>query len=181
MENIKNYKLKTFLKQSPELIEEYSSILKHLEEIPTKNELKSLKLREVEFVKKQIGNDKALAEIFEYMHEIDEEKLMNLKITEFYGFFNYIINQLEALLATEERHLVSEHVDFKWEAVEGSKRLSKLGILPMIDNLAQGDILKYEQILDLPYMTVFKKLMLDRIKGDIEKDMNKVKTRSNDV
>lgn len=178
MTELTNYTLNEFLQQDEELIKEYSKILRLVEPIPTTNELKNLKLSEVEYVKQNIDNMGAITTIFQYLEGVDEKQLMKMKIVNFYGLFNSIMKQLEQILALEEEHLVSEHTDFKWEAVEGSKRLGVLGILPMVDNLAGGDILKYDAILEQPYMTVFRKLMLDRIKSDIQKDMEKIKTKT---
>lgn len=176
MEKIKNFKVKEFLKQDVELVEQYTQLLRLLEPIPTANKIQDLTLREVEFIKMGVKDEESLAEVFEYMEGVDNNGFMNLNITTFYGLYNDIINQLENLLGMEKQELISEHSDFKWEAVDGSKRLSVMGVLPMIDNLAGGDVLKYEQILDMPYMTIFNKLRLERIQRDIERDMSKVKT-----
>jgi hypothetical protein len=46
----------------------------------------------------------------------------------------------------------------------------------MVDTLAGGDILKYEEVLEMSYNTVFNKMMLDVIKGDLEHEMSKIKT-----
>lgn len=175
-----NYKLRDFLVQDITLIEEYANILRLVEPIPTVNKLQDLKLREVEFIKKNIGNQQAIPRIFNYMEGINEDKVMDMTITTFYGLMNSIVKQLENLLGMEEQHLTANHSDMKWEAVDGSKRLSVLGILPMVDNLAGGDILKYEQILDLPYLTVFNRLRMDVIKADIQHDISKLKIKTQD-
>jgi hypothetical protein len=172
---INNYKLKEFLQQSPELIEEYSTILTLSNPTPTKHNLQDLKFSEVEFVKQNLGKEDALEEVFDLM---DNSELLEIKVVQFYGKLNFIKEQLEQVVRVEEEHLTSKHTDFKWEAVEGSKRLSGLGILPLVDSLAQGDILKYDEILNLPYTTVLKKLILDTLKSDIQKDMDKIKTNS---
>ncbi|MFC6858799.1 hypothetical protein [Zunongwangia atlantica] len=181
MEEIKNYTLKEFLQQPPELIEEYSKLLKNLEPIETKNKIYELTLGEVEEIKQNFGNEDALPHIYKYMHGLSEDEFLKLKVTEFYALLNSITKQLENLLAMEERELTPKHHDTKWEMVEGSKRLGKLGILPTVDSLAGGDILKFQQVLDLKYITVFNKLRLDRIKADIQTDMDKIKTKNDSV
>lgn len=177
MVEIENYSIKEFLSQPYEVMEEYARLLKHLDPIKTKHELKSLTFDNVETIKKTIENQDALPEIFQLMDGLEKEQFENLTVTEFYAKMNYIINQLEHLYKMEEHHLTSQHSDFKWEAVEGSKRLAKFGVLPLVDNLAGGDILKYNAILDLPYMTVFNKLRMDVTVKDIQKDMEKIKTQ----
>ena len=177
MREIKNYKLKDFLKKDTELIESYQRILKHLKPIDTKYKLQDLTFRQVETIKQGIDDPETLPEVFEYIHGMSGDEFENIKIIDFYGLYNGIIKQIENLLGMEEQELTSIHSDTKWELVEGSKRLSVMGILPTVDNLAGGDILKYEQVLDLPYLTVFNKLRMERIKSDIEKDMNKIKIK----
>lgn len=173
---INNYKISEFLELNTDEVERYTNLLKYLEPVPTINELKDLTFREVETIKHIIQDSDSLPEVFKYMQGLNEEQFLNLKVVEFYELYNYIIKQLENLSKMETQELVSEHSDYKWEAVEGSERLSVMGILPTIDRLAVGDILKYEEILDLPYLTVFNRLRMDRIKSDIEHDMNKIKT-----
>ena len=177
---IKNYKLRDFLEIRGSEIERYTNLLKYLDPTPTKHEIKDLTFREVESIKQIIRDSDSLPEVFKYMQGIDEEEFLNLKVVEFYGMYNYITKQLENLIHMEERELIPEHSDYKWEAVEGSERLSVMGILPTIDKLAQGNILLYEEILSLPYLTVFNRLRMDKIKGDIEHDMNKIKEPKTD-
>ena len=176
MQDIINYKLKDFLNKEASIIESYSRLLKHLDPIPTKNKLQNLSLRQVETIKQGLNDPEALPEMFEYIEGISIDKFEDLRIIEFYGLLNDIVKQIENLVGMEEQELVSTHTDYKWEAVEGSERLAVMGILPMINDLANNDILKYELILDLPYLTVFNRLRMDRIRGDIEKDMQKIKT-----
>ena len=177
MDSIENYKLKDFLQQDPGLIEDYVVVLKNLKPVPTKNKIQDLSFGEVETIKQSINDPSSMPEIFGYLQGMDEKEFQDIRITEFYGLLNDIIKQIENLTAMEEQELISEHSDYKWEAVNGSKRLSVMGILPTVDRLAGGDILKYEQVLELPYLTVFNKLRMDRIKSDIEHDMNKIKTK----
>jgi uncharacterized protein YbjQ (UPF0145 family) len=176
MDSIKNYKLRDFLTKDAELQIEYITILRLLETIPTKNRLVELKLGEVEFIKRSINDDEALPEIFELMEGIKENELMNMKIVTFYSLLNDIIKQIEKVISAEQQHLTPKHTNVKWEAVEGSKRLQVLGVIPMVDTLAGGDILKYEEVLEMSYNTVFNKMMLDVIKGDLEHEMSKIKT-----
>ena len=177
MTELNNYTLNEFYNQDSELIQEYMEYLKHLEPVDTKHRIIDLKLNEVEFIKQNLSNDDAIPEIIEYVQEVKQEEVGEMKIVEFFGYFHSIREQIETITRMEQEHLISNHVDIRWEAVEGSKKLSVLGILPTVDNLAQGDILKYDAILDLPYLTVFNKLRLDTLKGDLEREMSKVKVK----
>lgn len=178
MEDIRNYKLSEFMKQDISLIEEYISVLRLLEPIPTQKKLIELTLGDVEFIKQNINEDESLPEILELMHGVKEIDLQNMRIITFYSLLNDIVKQLENIISAEQHHLTPKHTNVKWEAVEGSKRLSVLGVMPMVDTLAGGDILKYDEILDMNYETVFNKLVLDTIRGDLEYEMNKIKTEA---
>ncbi len=181
MEEIKNFTLKEFLQQKPDLIEDYSKLLKNLEPIETKKHITELTFNEVDEIKQNFGNEDALPHIYKYMHDVNEDEFLKMKITEFYALLNSITKQLENLIALEERELTPKHSDHKWELVEGSKRLSKMGAIATIDSLAGGDILKWQKVIELPYITVFNKLRLDRIKADIQGDMEKIKTKNDSV
>lgn len=176
MDSIKNYKLKDFMLLDAETASEYINILKHLEPIQTKNRLINLNLGEVEFIKRSINDDAEIPEIYQLLEGVKEVELMEMDIVRFYSLLNDIIQQIEGVLKAEEEHLTPTHTNVKWEAVEGSKRLSVMGVLPLVDNLANGDILKYDEIMKIPYQTVFNKLKLDTINSDLEYEMNKIKT-----
>lgn len=180
MEELENYALSVFLSKDDDTIREYADALKYITEVPTVNKLVNLKLREVEYIKTNINNQGALSRIFLYMEGLDEKQLMQMKVVTFFGLFKSIKKQLEHILTKESELLTPKQSNYKWEAVEGSKRLSVLGSLPMIDNLAGGDPLKYEAILELPYKTILHKLYLDTIKSDIQYDMDKIKINHND-
>jgi len=170
---IKNYTVKEFFELPASKIDEYISILSLLEPEPTKHELSSLKFREVEFIKQNINDDEKIHTIFCYIDEICD--LNGISIIEFFGKYNFIIASLKKMIEVEKQHLEPNYPNLKWEAVNGSQRLKELGVLPIVDNLAGGDPLKYEAILDLPYLTVFKKLKLDTLRSDLEHEMSKIK------
>lgn len=175
MDSIKNYKLKDFLLKDAELVNSYVRVLRLLEPIPTTHKLIEMKLGEVEFIKRNINDDGALPEIFELFEGIKEVELEDMKIVTFYSLLNDIVRQIEQVMSAEQKHLTPKHPNVKWEAVEGAERLSKLGVLPLVDKLAMGDVLKYEQILDVSYETVYNKLAMDVINSDLEYEMNKIK------
>ena len=64
MEEIKNFTLQEFLQQKPDVIEDYSKLLKNLEPLETKNKIYELTLGEVEEIKQNFGNEDALPHIY---------------------------------------------------------------------------------------------------------------------
>lgn len=178
MNNIVNYKLKDFISKTEQEITEYLNIIKYIKPIDTKLDIFSMTLRDVQAIK-----DYATAGTFEDLiatvmitEELEYKDVINMKIVSFWGKVLSIKEQLETINHQESVALTSETPNFKWEAVDGSNRMSKFGIYNTLDNLSGGDILKYEAILNLPYSDVFTKMYMNRVKGDIEQEMNKLKT-----
>ncbi|WP_339875200.1 hypothetical protein [Olleya marilimosa] len=179
MEQITNYKLKDFFKQDITLIQDYINILQHLEPVPTKNEVFHLKLKEVEFIKNNLSNDddEALFEILAMVQGVKESQILNTGIIEIFGLINSVKEQLERIQKAEASSLVSDNTNIKWETVNGSERMAKFGIYNTLDALSDGDILKWDAILELKFSDVFMKLLLNKTKNDLESEMNNIKTK----
>jgi hypothetical protein len=199
---ITNYKVKDFLIQPEEVIIQYVEVLKNLKPIDTNNNVFHLTLSEVEFIKENIGgdSDEGLLEIIaviqgykeielpnwlkiilpnkviQYIKETRLRKVLNLKITEFFGLINSVKNQLEVIRKAESSSLVSEHTNVKWETVNGSERLQQFGIYNTLENLAGGDILKYKEIMKLSYSEVFTKLLMNKINSDLQQEMQNIQS-----
>lgn len=202
MTEITNYKVKEFLKQPTDLILEYVDVLKHLKPIETNLEVYNLSLKNVEFIKENITNsdDISILEIIaivqdykeiivpkwlikllpnvvnKYIQQSHLRKVLNIKITEFFGLINNIKNQLEVISKAESSSLVSENTNVKWEQVNGSEKLKIFGVFNTLDSLAGGDILKWNQINELPYGEVFTKLLMNKINADLQMEMQNIKT-----
>ncbi|MEJ4088228.1 hypothetical protein [Galbibacter orientalis] len=182
---LKEYTFKEFLNLSDaELIDSYLFILEALKPLKTLNnnplkELINLSFGEVISAKLSLTQPtkEGLIELIKIVSELTEDEIENLSIYTFYGVLNSLKEQIIAINEMEENNLVSKHTSVEWEMVDGSRRLSKYGVLNTIDKLAGGDILKYKDIEELPYQLVLSKLMLDTTKGDIEKDMSDLKLK----
>lgn len=179
MEEIKNYKLKDFLKKDEETIQQYITVLTLSGTIPTKNEVFYLKLREVQDIRDHLtaGTIDNLIHAVAITEGKTYDEVQKLKILDFFRLVNSIVEQIEQISTAEQTSLSSEHPNFKWEAVNGSDKLAKFGIYNTLDTLSGGDITKYEQILDLSYSDVFTKMYMERVKADLEIEMNQLKTK----
>lgn len=177
--DITNFKYKEFIQQDIEIIEEYTTILFLVEPLKLKKDIEDCSLEQVEFIRQFLFVDDQMPQIFDYVEGITEKELMEMPIVELFGKLNAIKEQIEDINNKESLYLVSEHPNMKWEAVGGSSRIERFGIIPMVDGLAGGDVLKWQSILELPYHTVFRKLMYDTVMGDLEHKMNAIKTKHN--
>lgn len=178
---ITNYKLKDYIKKPQSLIEEYSAVLLHLEPKQTKKELFYMELGFVDYVKRtfNVANLNEIVDMLTYFMVCDTEDVMEMHIVDFYGYIKSIQKQLDDILHLEANRLVSEHVDMKWEAVNGSERMAPFGIYNTLDRLSGGDITKWDELLKQPYDKVFTKLFMDTVKGDLQKQMSKIKIKTN--
>ncbi len=177
MEEIRNYKLKKFIKLDGETTLEYVRILNLINPNTTTNQLIHLSLRDVEFIKNHINSidDKDLLEIISRVQGISNQDVLKMPIVKFFGIYNSIKEQLTRLMEAEENALASNNTDFKWEAVDGSAKMQKFGIYNVLDTISDGDILKWESIMELEYSEVFLKLLMNKTKRDIQTEMNNIK------
>jgi hypothetical protein len=63
------------------------------------------------------------------------------------------------------------------EKQAGIDKLNVLGSINIIDALAQGDVLKYEQVLKLNYNVAFVKLYKNKLESDYRERLKKVLER----
>lgn len=170
-----NYKIKEFLQVDEETALTYISYLKHLTPTSDINDLFSLSFKDVEDVKILVS--RGLEGYFSalcILQNIDESDILNMRLKRFYRLKNALDIQLEKLFNAEQS-LKSRHEDVKWLAVNGGQKMAKYGIYNTLDQLANGDILKYKAILELEYKEVFTKLKMDIERADLQKDMENIK------
>jgi len=99
--------------------------------------------------------------------EIKDYSLKNCLPFIFYIFdeLNFISNlEKEYLSSTPDNELVNA----------GVRELDRFGSLNVIDQLANGDILKWEEVKKLAYKDVFDKLWKSNIEQKIQKNYNKI-------
>ena len=92
--------------------------------------------------------------------------------------FCWIYDELKEINLLEEAYL-NTPPDPKL-MMAGIDRMNVFGITNIVDSLAGGDILKWEQIKELPYHMVFDKQYKTAIENDIQKrlvEINKVKSK----
>ena len=176
--DIINFKLKDFLKQDINTITDYFFILNQLEPIPTKKEVYYLKLKEVEHIKTNInsGLDKDIVDIISLVQDVKKEDILDLDIIQVFGLINSVKEQVLNINKAETNALSNNIPNVKFEQVEGSKRLQKFGIYNTLNQLSDGNILKWDAILELPYDMVFTKLYLDKTNNDIQYEISQIKS-----
>jgi hypothetical protein len=107
--------------------------------------------------------------------DVDKAKLLEplierCRIIEAFPTTMFYLDQLAKINEDEEQSLKNDPEPESIAA--GIDQLNKFGIFAAVDSLAQGNPLKYEQIYELPYSTVFTKLWLDTERAKFEKRLS---------
>ena len=101
---------------------------------------------------------------------IDVQKI---KVSDAIAFILWLIDEMKSINELESQYLKSDP-DIKMLQA-GINKLDKFGILNTLDNLAKGDILKYDAIRQMPYNVIFDKQYFEVTKSEIEKKLSKIK------
>ena len=177
---ITNYKLIEFMNQPPELVQEYLVALRYLKPRETAREVFSMKLKEVEMIKRTLnsGEDRDLLKIVAAVQDISEEVVLDLPIIEFFGLIASIREQMKVINQAEENGLKPSHINVKWEAVNGSERMARFGIYNTLESLSGGDATKYDFYMNMDYSEVFTILLMRKTASDLQHEMNQIKTKT---
>lgn len=99
--------------------------------------------------------------------------IQRISIKDVVSFILWIIDEMKSINELESQYLRSEP-DIKMLQA-GIQKLDQFGLLNTLDNLAKGDILKYDEIRNAPYNVIFDKQYMEVTKSDIEKKLSKIK------
>lgn len=195
MEAIINYSLKEFLAiEDVEIILQYMDVLDCLlpvREVPDPiykdfppikiKPVKSLSFGSVTSLRQAFksGNIEAVCSAVATVTELRKDETFLLPIIDFYGIISSIKRDLEMLINMEINALTDEDDDPIMIEINASERMSKFETLNLINSLANGDVTKWHEVEKLPYMVVFTKLVMDKERADIDKDIRLVQERKN--
>ncbi len=177
---IENFKLKEFYTQSKQLINEYIHLFQYLKPLITKKEVLHLKLKHVEFIKTNLysDNDENLIKIISLVQKIKKKEVYEMPIIEFFRLILSVKKQIKQISDAEQSSLTPDEINIKWEMVGGSEKMRKFGIYNTLEHLANGDILKYKEILNLPYSEVFTVLLMKKTASELSRKMDKIKIKT---
>ncbi|PZR18854.1 MAG: hypothetical protein DI539_16070 [Flavobacterium psychrophilum] len=187
---ITNYTMKEFLQLTDATkIEEYLLLLKHLHPAnsikdPNGNSLIIKRVDNLSFGKVNQMRDlmfeatlDSVIQAFSILTGIQSDEVSNIRITDFWGVRNRIEKEILEIIE-REKILTSEETDPVMIEAKVGKRLAKFGVINTLDNLAGGDITKYKEIEDLPYLLVFAKLLREKELAEIKIDIEAIQKRN---
>lgn len=170
-----DYKVKDIISKDAEEVQDVLSLVRYIKPAEDVREVFKMRFVDVNNLKEFLGRNETIKAVMLVLDKPRSE-VINMRVTTFFPILNNIVKQVEGILKAEERGLSSDVVDFKWEAVRGSERLAKYGYYNTLDDLSGGDITKWEEIRQLPYNEVFLKLLLNKDKAQLEREMSEIKT-----
>jgi hypothetical protein len=98
--------------------------------------------------------------------------LEQMPVAEVYPFGLHLEQQLIRINEIERKHLKPDHTPEQIKA--GIQMFNEVGIFCTIDMIAQGDLLKHNKVLNLPFSLVFNKLLLSNISSRFDRRLNEV-------
>lgn len=105
-------------------------------------------------------------------NQFPEFDIKNHSGNEIMYFLLWLGEQVGFISELEERFLSSDPEPEMLAA--GVGKLNEFGAYATVDSLADGDILKHDAIMQLPYYAVYQKLKLDKVNREIEKAYQKI-------
>ncbi|HET8838051.1 MAG TPA: hypothetical protein VFM82_03565 [Flavobacteriaceae bacterium] len=111
--------------------------------------------------------------IFEcFEKKINRKKINALKPTEAWQFILWVYDELQNISKMEKQYLSSTPEPDLINA--GIETLNELGETNLIDTLANGDVLKWEEIKKMPYHVIFDKQRKMKLEADIQKNLARI-------
>jgi hypothetical protein len=122
-----------------------------------KNSIIELTFGDVNTIKREVmrGTTEGLMNAFELVYKCTKKDMMKMNVVRFYRCMRFITNEVDRVVKLEQHHWKVAPTEYDGRLQEaGVKELEMFGDLPMIDNLAGGDILRYNDIEELNYLEV---------------------------
>lgn len=108
-----------------------------------------------------------------YMPE--QTDIESLSFIKYYPVFNHYCNEIIRLVGRDKKYLDSRPDPEL--TLAGIDKLSHFGEMRIIDQLAEGDLVKYDEILKMEYDVVFKKLWYMKEMNDLTERVNRIRLR----
>lgn len=109
-----------------------------------------------------------MIEAIKLIYEITDKDFLNLDVFNCFAVYKWITEQLKSIGEIELQEL--SHEPTTEEKNAGVDMLQDFDYTVSLDVLANGDVLKYDDILKKPYAIIFRKLCLDKVKNQIQQN-----------
>lgn len=115
-----------------------------------------------------------LLEIMRLMYGITARTFAMLDLFNVFACYRWVTNELIEIGKIEVQELASELTSD--EKLAGADELQRFGVDLAIDALTQGDMTKEDAYLAMDYDRIFKKMCMNKVRGDVNKRLAEIKT-----
>lgn len=141
---------------------------------PKESDFWQLSWNDIILLRMHLG-DTDLKAILELMYRVSDKEFANLNLLNASAVYKYVAECIDAINRIEKEQLDDEPSSEEKDA--GVDQLNDFDYSVSLDVLAAGDILKYDELLAKPYSVIFRKLCLNKVKGEIQRNYNEIVSR----
>ena len=143
---------------------------------PRVNDLFQLEYKWIIKIKQslQINTLNSVKEIVSAVFPIHTDiQFFNCSVFDVFAAYAWIIEEMEAIAEAEKEKLYKKPTQKQINA--GIEEFDQLDDIPAIDGLANGDMEKWDAVLEQPYGKVMRKMLLSRIQSEYDEQYMKAK------
>ncbi len=118
---------------------------------------------------------KEIFEIFKIVYNLTEIEFVRMDLFNAFASYKWITNQLREISEVEAERLASEYDEE--EKAAGAEEMQEFGYSVILDSLAGGDLLKYSKYLKINYTKIFRKMLMEKTRYEINKQMRQNASR----
>lgn len=134
---------------------------------PKVGTLYELEYKHVIVIKQQLQNPtlEAMNVVLRSVYRFrTQEQFLNCSVFDVFAAYTWIVEEVKGIYEVERQKLYREPTQKQKNA--GIEEFEQLDDIPAIDDLAGGDVTKWDEILELPYGQILRKMLLSRIQKD---------------
>lgn len=149
---------------------------KEFKKEPKINDLFELKYKWIIRMKDQLSSPtlSAVKDVLASVYDIrTEEQFYSCSVFDVFAAYAWIVEEVQNLYEVEKQKLFKKPSKKQIDA--GIEEFEQLDDIPVIDALAGGDVRKWNEILELPYGQVLRKLLLNKIQNEYNERYSKLK------
>ncbi len=102
-----------------------------------------------------------------------EQQFYNASVFDVFAAYAWIIQEVDTIYQVEKEKLHKKPT--QKQVAAGIEEFDQLDDVPSIDGLANGDTARWDEVLELPYGKVLRKMLLNKIQNDYNERYSKLK------
>ncbi len=115
----------------------------------------------------------AVFEILKGIFSINETQFYNASVFDVFAAFAWVTEEMQVVFEAERLKLHSKPTQKQISA--GIEEFDQLDDVPAIDSMAGGDLEKWDEVLEMPYGKIMRKMLLNKIQNEYNERYMKLK------